>query len=197
MSLSAQLASKKAAKKAAMEAKATKAVQSAMKDPWRRAFNQATGAKLFHTVLAMNMVDETTQEDIDALHGAALAQLHRLTTGVLDLDGFIELNEYNLAAFHLAALMFQNGTDDTKVALAPTQKAFEEAADALGDIGARHTGKRFVAKANELNDLRYSFELFEQLIAVAPRGYVCRALQNAAIDVKKKLDELAIQCNRA
>jgi hypothetical protein len=174
-------------------AKAAKLAARASKSAGRMVFNKDAGVMMFHTAMAKTMVGETTEADQRELITGPLAHLEELRTGGLSEVGFIELNESNVAGFCLAAELHKTGNTETRALLAPTEATFQAAANALADIGERKNRMgKFVVRAEELQALRESFDMYGQLIAVAPRGYVCRALQEAARLVQAKLDERGV-----
>ncbi len=62
----------------------------------------------------------------------------------------------------------------------PAGSGKDTAADALAAIGTRCVrANRYGATDDELQAVRASLDIYGQLIAVAPRGLVCRALKQA------------------
>jgi hypothetical protein len=124
-----------------------------------------------------------------------LTALESLRTGHLTLYQYERLMEGNLFAFELAARLHQHGTESTKALLAPTKQQFEAAADRLTELGERFAANghaRFVAKAAELQALRDSFDLLDQLLGVSNEGHALSALTIASLTVKKRKHELGI-----
>lgn len=153
-----------------------------------RVFNKAVAAMAFHTRLALNMVDDTTEIDQAELLNGPLLHLTMLQTGKLTDTGFIDINEANAAAFCLAGELYRNGDAETRRQLNETTVIYTTAADALAAIGTRCMQKnRYIATGDELLAIRASLDMYSQLIAVAPRGLVCRALRQAQKMVNDQL----------
>ena len=149
-----------------------------------------TAATVINTRLALNMVDDTTDIDQAELLNGPLLHLTMLQTGKLNDTGFIDINEANCAAFCLAGELYRNGDAETKRQLNKTTIIYTTAADALASIGTRcmRTNK-YGAFGDELQAVRASMDMYSQLIAVAPRGLVCRALRQAKRMVDDQLKD--------
>lgn len=153
-----------------------------------RVFNKSAAAMAFHTRLALNMVDDTTETDQAELLNGPLLHLTMLQTGKLTDSGFIDINEANCAAFCLAGELYRNGDAETRRQLNETTVIYTTAADALATIGARcMRTNRYGATGDELQAIRATLDMYGQLIAVAPRGLVCRALRQAQKMVNDQL----------
>lgn len=153
-----------------------------------RVFNKSAAAMAFHTRLALNMVDDTTATDQAELLNGPLLHLTMLQTGKLTDAGFIDINEANCAAFCLAGELYRNGDAETRRQLNETTVIYTTAADALAAIGTRCVRtNRYGATGDELQAIRATLDIYGQLIAVAPRGLVCRALKQAQKMVNDQL----------
>lgn len=153
-----------------------------------KVLNKDAAAMAFHTRLALNMVDDTTETDQAELLNGPLLHLTMLQTGKLGDTGFIDINEANAAAFCLAGELYRNGDAETRRQLNETTVIYTTAADALSAIGTRCVRtNRYGATGDELQAIRASLGMYSQLIAVAPRGLVCRALKQAQKMVTEQL----------
>lgn len=162
--------------------------RAAAKAKPRSVFNKSAAAMAFHTRLALNMVDDTTATDQAELLNGPLLHLTMLQTGKLTDAGFIDINEANCAAFCLAGELYRNGDAETRRQLNETTIIYTTAADALATIGARcMRTNRYGATGDELQAIRAALDIYGQLIAVAPRGLVCRALKQAQKMVNDQL----------
>ena len=145
-----------------------------------RVFNKAVAAMAFNTRIALNMVEDTSEIDQAELLNGPLLHLTMLQTGKLTDAGFVDVNEANCAAFCLAGELYRNGDAETRRQLNETTIIYTTAADALAAIGARcMRTNRYGATGDELQAVRTSLDMYSQLIAVAPRGLVLRALRQA------------------
>lgn|SRR5574343_343485 len=145
-----------------------------------RVFNKAVAAMAFNTRIALNMVEDTSEIDQAELLNGPLLHLTMLQTGKLTDAGFVDVNEANCAAFCLAGELYRNGDAETRRQLNETTTIYTTAADALAEIGARFMRtNRYGATGDELQAVRTSLDMYSQLIAVAPRGLVLRALRQA------------------
>lgn len=154
--------------------------QRRAKEKAGKVFNKAAGVMAFNTRIALNMVDDTTDVDQAELLNGPLLHLTMMQTGRLTDSGFIDINEANAAAFCLAGELYRNGDTETRRQLNETTVIYTTAADALAAIGTRcMRTNRYVATGDELQAVRASLDMYSQLIAVAPRGLVLRALRQA------------------
>ena len=154
--------------------------QRRAKEKAGKVFNKAVGAMAFNTRIALNMVDDTTEIDQAELLNGPLLHLTMLQTGKLTDSGFVDINEANCAAFCLAGELYRNGDAETRRQLNETTAIYTNAADALAAIGTRCVRtNRYGATGDELQAIRAALDIYGQLIAVAPRGLVCRALKQA------------------
>jgi hypothetical protein len=182
MSLAARLHAQREAKKARIAAKPPKKEQTKIDPAWGYQHMQVTMARSSNTY--------TDQRDIDELTEGPLAQLEALRTGRLNDAGFLEIHEACMAACDLANDLYTHGTPSTKELLEslPWRDMIKAAGPALVAMKERQqkTGK-FIAKADEINALREVIGgggVYEQLIGIADRGAVCRALYNAAKSIR-------------
>ena len=82
----------------------------------------------------------------------------------------------------------RNGDTETRRQLNETNVIYTTAADALATIGTRcMRTNRYGATGDELQAIRATLDMYSQLIAVAPRGLVCRALRQAQKMVNDQL----------
>ena len=139
---------------------------------------------MFWTTLGRANSTQTDERDLAELTVGPLAQLERLRTGQLDATGFVELAEACSAAAELADQLHRHGTTSTQELMDAALPEILLAAGALDGLACRNTSTgHWVAKADELHVLRSIVGpggWYEQLISVADRGAVCRALQKAA-----------------
>ena len=162
--------------------------QRRAKEKAGKVFNKAVGAMAFNTRIALNMVDDTTEIDQAELLNGPLLHLTMLQTGKLTDAGFIDINEANCAAFCLAGELYRNGDAETRRQLNETTAIYTNAADALAAIGTRcMRTNRYGATGDELQAIRAAMDIYVQLIAVAPRGLVCRALKQSQKMVTDRL----------
>lgn len=140
----------------------------------------------FTLVLGRANATRCDQRDVDELTEGPLAQLERLRTGKLDDDGFVEICEACSAAAELANELWKLGTPDTRAALESIKDELLAAGPVLTALGERD---RYIPRGDELAALRRVFVYYADLIAIADRGAVCRALKEAAVCVKRKLRE--------
>lgn len=146
-------------------------------------------AKMFSLTLAKHDMTLASQEDADELTMSPLVNIERLSTGTLDDEGFIDLNEANVAAFCLGKRIFEfSANQETKDIIAQAQPYFEAAADSLGEIGKRKASiGRYVAKGDELESIRESLNLYRQAILVSEKGHIINAIIRAKELVNDKL----------
>lgn len=141
--------------------------------------------------LTLAKADQTLagEEDADELTLSPLVNIERLSIGTLNDEGFIDLNEANVAGFCLGKRIFEfSANQGTKDIIAQAQPYFEAAADALGEIGHRKMKLgRYVAKGDELEAIRESLNLYRQAILVSEKGHIMHALIRAKELVNDKL----------
>lgn len=144
-------------------------------------------AKQFQLTMAKCDATLANEDDADELTISPFSNVDRLSTGTLNDDGFINLNEANVAAFCIAARIHQLAANqETKDLIGQAQPYFEAAADALASIGHRKLERgRYVCKGEELNAIRESIRLYREVIMVSEKGLIMKAL----IDAKKMVDD--------
>lgn len=146
-------------------------------------------AKQFSLALAKHDLTMASEEDADELTLSPLINIERLSTGTLNDEGFIDLNEANVYAFCIGAKIHQHAANDaTREIIAQAQPIFEEAAEALGEIGHRKMKiGRYVATGDQLNAIRESIRLYREVILVSEKGLIVQALIRAKELVDQKL----------
>lgn len=147
-------------------------------------------AKALNDVLFSRNAEDLPQSEADRMMIRPHARLRELKTNRLTLDGFIDLNEMNALGFSIAAIIYHEGGDIEKAALADKQSIFETAANALQSIGLRFgkTGK-MRALPDEFDAVRHSILLLDQLYAVSTKGVAYRAMEQAREMVDEKLKQ--------
>lgn len=167
--------------------------QRRQKQSSRHVFNKYGATKAINTLLVKFSTaaqDDGAYQDLMARAYAALEALTGTATSEpwLTEDLFIDLNESNVFGFELAALLYKNGTANTKAIIAPLQKTFEGAADALAAIGERYqrVGK-YRANGDELQTIRASFNTLDNLVQVSTQGITLSALIKAKTLVQKAI----------
>lgn len=155
--------------------------------------NSTAAALAINTLIIKCSTDEQHEHARMALMTPAYAALEALTGTAtsspwLDYEGFIRLNEMNCFGFTLGARLFEYGTESTKGVIAPSQAAFEAAAEALEHIGVRKADKGlFHANGDELNAIRNAFDWLDQMLMVSNQGHTLSALIEAKRMVEKAL----------
>lgn len=145
-----------------------------------KVLNKSAAWNMIDTRLKMNLAEDTTHIDQAELLNGPLLHLTMLQTGKLTDAGFIDINEANCTAFCLAGELYRNGDAEAKRQLNQTTIIYTTAADALAEIGTRCVKVgRYGASGSELQAIRACLDMYGQLIAVAPRGLVLRALKQA------------------
>lgn len=174
-------------------AQAEKIQQRRAKQKPNMVLNTPAAALAINTLLIKCSHDDQHDDARTALMTPAYAALDALTGTAttspwLDYEGFIRLNEMNCFGFTLGARLFEYGTESTKEVIAPSQAAFEAAADALVNIGNRKKEKEvFRATGDELNAIRNAFEWLDQMLMVSNQGHTLTALIEAKRMVEKAL----------
>lgn len=127
-------------------------------------------------------------DDINELVLPVYTAIMKLSSGMLDADEYIRLNEMNAFGFCLAAYIHKHGDDATKAVIAPSQAVFETAGEQIASIGERRnrTGK-FGATGDELLAIRNMTQWLDQLCQVSTRGAVLTSLMQAEQMVKEAI----------
>jgi hypothetical protein len=142
--------------------------------------NKVAAWNAIETRIQMNRADDTTHIDQAELLNGPLLHLTMMQTGKLTDAGFVDINEAVCAAFCLAGELYRNGDTEAKQQLNQTTIIYTTAADSLAEIGTRCVKVgRYGASGGELQAIRACLDMYVQLIAVAPRGLVMRALKQA------------------
>lgn len=174
-------------------AQAEKIQQRRAKQKPNMVLNTPAAALAINTLLIKCSTADQHDDARTALMMPAYAALDDLTGTAttapwLDYEGFIRLNEMNAFGFTLGARLFKFGTESTKEVIAPSQAAFEAAAEALEHIGVRKADKGvFRANGDELNAIRNAFEWLDQMLMVSDQGHTLTALIEAKRMVEKAL----------
>ena len=126
-----------------------------------------------------------SQEQITALILPFRTTIDALQRGALTLGQWTSVNEMNLFSFHLAGRLHKAAVQDfAKAQIAPSQQAFEAAAEALYQIGMRWKERnRFVATGDELKPIKESANWLDELLQIAPEGIALDALLAAEKDI--------------
>ena len=154
--------------------------------------------KLFELTLAKCDTTPASVADADELTLSPLVNVDRLSTGSLNDEGFIDLNEANVAGFCIAALVYQFAANQaSKEMIAQAQPHFEQAADALAEIGARKIQRgNYIATGPELTAIRESLRLYREVILVSDKGLIVKGLIRAKELVAGKLHKVWLRGGR-
>ena len=141
--------------------------------------------KIVCSRLFRSSVQPISQEQIMALILPFRGSIDALQRGALELENWTRLNEMNLFSFHLAGRLHKAAVqEEAKAQIAPSQQTFEQAADALYQIGIRWKDRgRFVATGDELKPIRESANWLDELLQIAPEGMALDALMAAEKDI--------------
>ena len=151
----------------------------------------ASNAQQFSLAIAKHDMTQATEEDADTLTISPLMNIERLSTGKLDDEGYIDLNEANVAGFCIAARIFEFANDASKSIIAQAQPIFEDAAEAIAEIGLRKVKRgKYIATGDELNLIREGIRMYREVILVAERGHVMTGLMRAKEMVDEKLQKV-------
>lgn len=150
----------------------------------RRISNDMANKIVYSRLFRASMEDISEQQRI-ALILPFRTGIDALQHGKLDLENWTRLNEMNLFSFHLAGRLHKAAVQDfAKAQIAPSQQAFESAAEALYRIGMRWKERsRFVSTGDELNSIRESANWLEELLQISPEGMALDALMAAEKDI--------------
>jgi len=157
-----------------------------------------TGAAGFHVI--NTAIETCCQADVKEEHQRdillpAYLELESLRTGQMNSDGFFTLNEFNCMTWEMGRQVakYRANEETGGVALLAKQRT-EAAAEKLQALGDRYNWSgKFVAKADELEAIRESFDLCKELIAVLPSGMVLTAMK----DAEKLLVDTVLAAKRA
>lgn len=102
----------------------------------------------------------------------------------------LRLNEYTATGFHLARLIWKEGTPATKALIEPSEAVFVAASAALYDYGMRYRENGVsVMTDKEKAAVMECYEWLKNLLDVASTGQFIRALEAAGSDVEKALKQ--------
>lgn len=135
--------------------------------------------------------------EADDLMKAPLAQLEELRTGNLEPAGFSVLAECNLIPHCVAEMIVERGTPESQTIAFKLHQQAVRAADALIGLSDRRSRSgRYIATGDELQEIRSSMSLIEQVCQILTRGELIQALRRAdkmhdEIEARAKLDMAA------
>lgn len=136
------------------------------------------------TAIQIALMGASQADQDDSVHRwlatEAYAAIQRLTTGALDLNGYISVSKLNSFAYTLAMQLYPGLDDESRAIVGQQKDVIEEAAHALASIGERYgrTGK-FGAAGSELALIRRSLSLMDTLLGYATVGETVRAMRDA------------------
>ena len=141
--------------------------------------------KIVYSRLFRASMEDISEQQREALILPFRTGIDALQRGALDLENWTRLNEMNLFSFHLAGRLHKAAVQEfAKAQIAPSQQAFEAAAEALYQIGLRWKERnRFVATGDELKPIRESANWLDELLQIAPEGMALDALIAAEKDI--------------
>lgn len=147
---------------------------------------QSNALLVYNRTILMARRDEISEDDCRDIVLPAFLALEDLRTGHLPADKFITLNEFNCMTWALGRQAAKNGVSrETGDIALEAKKISEDAAEALAVIGERFNEReRFIATGDELNAVRLSILLCEQLVHAMPTGLVLQAMREAEELVK-------------
>ncbi len=156
----------------------------------KRPMSKDRGVLAFQKTLFRASKQETTEDDINVLVLPIYAEIDKLTRGLLEMDGFVRLNEMTAFGYELASLLYHGGDEQTQDILAPLASVFGLCGDALEEIGERKgRTNKFGASGGQLQKLRDMASNIETLCGVASRGMILQALETAEKQVTQAMKE--------
>ena len=150
--------------------------------------SKATAAQRFQIAIAKHDMTMATEQDADEMTVSPLMNIERLATGTLNNDGFIDLNEANIAGFCIAGRIHRHANAASKAIILQAEPIFITAANALAEIGTRKIKRgKYIATGDELQAIRDSMQTYRQVILIAEKGHVMTGLIRAKELVDQKL----------
>lgn len=138
----------------------------------------------FDKRIYLSSTESLTDEQVNALSDPLFARMTALQMGVIDIDGFIDLNEQVVFAYHLAAIIHKSGDTETREAVGPSAAVFNLAGEAMTRIALRvEKSGNFVASGEDLKALREAAVWLRSLLKVSTKGIATKANIAAKTDV--------------
>lgn len=154
-----------------------------------RVINKAAAWQNIEGRIRLSETNPLTEQQINDILVPAYQWLTNLQFGCMNVDQYVSMIEVNCAAFSLAARIYGAATsDEAKQQIKRSEKAFNDAAEALNNVGGRFgaTGK-FGATGDELNAVRESVDWYRELLPFATTGLAEQAVNRAREMVNDEL----------
>lgn len=136
--------------------------------------------------LKSNTTENSESVDADMILAPMYAAVMKLKGGFMDQESYVQLCELNTFGYNLACLLLKGCDHELSDIIATATYTYGQAADAIANIASRKLRiGRYAAGGDEIKVIQEGIGWSEQLLGLANRGMVMRALISASHSIRR------------